>query len=663
MSIERTHFRRQSASRAINGPMIRIRKQQGIALITCLLLLVLMSILGLGMVVSVNSDMLINGYYGNYRSAYYAADSGLNIARQDLMNQTSLIVNQTACASWGATSPAGCTSPPVNTAGATTAINTILTNWGSTFHALQTTNSWPGSFQLPNSASCPDTFALTNTTADGAGGYIFQFQYTICVLGRGAGTQQVTTTETGQVLLQVDPGKTAGGSTTTTTSFASFGAFISNFNANSSPLVSGTITGPQFTNGSWNFGTGGSYIFTDNVSQHGPTVSYDFPASRGGGYTYIDSAQPSATYNGQTIKPTFQQGLNVGVTAAPLPDDDYSQKWAVLDGAGCGEGSNVCGNSSSPDPPSVTSANLNTYLADINGTAYNKNGATSGVYLPYSGSTLTGGGIYVEGDATSIVLSPGTDNKGNLTQIYTITQGSTTTTITTNITANTTTIYNGTKTTLLTGVPKSKSLGTPQTLLYVNGNLGTNSGGTYTGLSGPGQGQPAIQDGVQLTIVANNNINVVGDVLYKSEPVTLNTADTIITANDHNQVLGLFTQTGNFVLTSPYSNNNLEIDASMAAIGNNCSSSSCGLSTPTSDGINTLTIVGGRMEVNAHSVKMNQSNTYFDRRFQTRANQGFAPPWFPSTQVASTVIPPVPAAPSVGNPLATRLTWMTSPQN
>ena len=54
---------------------------QGIALITAIFLTVLMSVLGLIMVVTVNSDMLINGYYGSYRSAFYAADAGLNMAR------------------------------------------------------------------------------------------------------------------------------------------------------------------------------------------------------------------------------------------------------------------------------------------------------------------------------------------------------------------------------------------------------------------------------------------------------------------------------------------------------------------------------------------------------------------------------------------------------
>src|SRR5262249_27556135 len=80
----------------------KTRRQRGIALFTSLLLLSLVSLLGLAMVLSVNSDMLINGYYGNYRGSFYAADSGLSIARQALLNTMSATVNTTPCVGWGA---------------------------------------------------------------------------------------------------------------------------------------------------------------------------------------------------------------------------------------------------------------------------------------------------------------------------------------------------------------------------------------------------------------------------------------------------------------------------------------------------------------------------------------------------------------------------------
>ena len=59
--------------------------QHGVALITTMLLLLLLTAMSLTMVLSVSSDMLLTGYYGNYRGSFYAADSGLNIARQTVL--------------------------------------------------------------------------------------------------------------------------------------------------------------------------------------------------------------------------------------------------------------------------------------------------------------------------------------------------------------------------------------------------------------------------------------------------------------------------------------------------------------------------------------------------------------------------------------------------
>ena len=60
---------------------------RGFALVFTLLLLGMMSLIALAMVLSSSSDMLINGYYRNARGSFYAADSGLNIARQQLLDQ------------------------------------------------------------------------------------------------------------------------------------------------------------------------------------------------------------------------------------------------------------------------------------------------------------------------------------------------------------------------------------------------------------------------------------------------------------------------------------------------------------------------------------------------------------------------------------------------
>src|ERR1700733_10019429 len=64
----------------------RTRNEQGITLVTTLLLLLLLVGMSLTMVLVVSSESLINGFYGRYRGSFYAADSGVAAARQQLMN-------------------------------------------------------------------------------------------------------------------------------------------------------------------------------------------------------------------------------------------------------------------------------------------------------------------------------------------------------------------------------------------------------------------------------------------------------------------------------------------------------------------------------------------------------------------------------------------------
>src|ERR1700744_3253042 len=64
----------------------RSRNEQGITLVTTLLLLLLLVGMSLTMVLAVSSESLINGFYGRYRGSFYAADSGVAAGRQQLMN-------------------------------------------------------------------------------------------------------------------------------------------------------------------------------------------------------------------------------------------------------------------------------------------------------------------------------------------------------------------------------------------------------------------------------------------------------------------------------------------------------------------------------------------------------------------------------------------------
>ena len=168
--------------------------ESGVALITVLLLLSLMSLIGLIMVISVSSDMMINGYYGNYRASFYAADSGLNIARAALLNQTAAGVNMTPCAGWSASNPSPCNTAPLSAASATTALNAVLATYANftTLNAGQAGGSSPESFVIGNTATCTNSVGLASgypTTTTNAQGqitaYTFRFNYTLCASGRG----------------------------------------------------------------------------------------------------------------------------------------------------------------------------------------------------------------------------------------------------------------------------------------------------------------------------------------------------------------------------------------------------------------------------------------------------------------------------------------------
>src|SRR6202790_2390865 len=88
---------------------------RGIALVTALLLLSLFTIMTLAMVIATSSDLLIDGYYRNLRGSFYAADSGLNAARQYLANQLFASVTPNY--------PAYSTSPPIASGAESTIIS------------------------------------------------------------------------------------------------------------------------------------------------------------------------------------------------------------------------------------------------------------------------------------------------------------------------------------------------------------------------------------------------------------------------------------------------------------------------------------------------------------------------------------------------------------
>ncbi len=722
--LSRTRSSREVRGVAVAPPPSQGRlNNQGVALIMTLLLLFLLSVIGLAAVMSSSSDLMINGYYKNYRGSFYAADSGLNVARQEIYNY----FQNNSPASWPATQSA---ATAAGTTLATTAASTLngasysLNNYG------QAGSSVPASFKISNVSIVPGS--VTPNANSSVWTYIYD--YSLTSQGSSLGSATATILEKGTITVVVSQGS---GTSTTNVAFSAFGAFIDSFTACQGPLVQGYLTGPMYANGEWNFGSGSpGYTFSDVVSQTGSQFSY---------YNGSNQCTQSASVPYGSVSPKFQSGYALGVTPIVLPPNDFSQKWAVLDGKGCGEGSNVCGNLSSPAPPQPTNAQMNATLMNVNQTAYPTAGATSGVYLPYTctGSScslnINAGGIYVEasgsGLTTTVTMSTtngagGSSNPSG--QVFTIgqTTGSTTgtpvvsqtgsttctyhsrsnttkctapfqqqtttttpttfTTVTVDSVAATTTVSaytqnanstvtatgtgscsvsgsgscspsapgsfsggstsnstsnNATTTLSLNGVPVDLVTppGQPATMVYVDGNVS---------ISGPSSGA-AIQNNSEVNLTANGNITQTGNILYATEPVTTSAnqvvsgsspaccngdpVDTLIPQYQNmNQVLGIFTANGNFILSPTTSGANIETDASVAMISQAGESNSNIGHIETGNSVGTWTNIGGRMENRAYGVSMSSSNVYYDRRFNSRSN--FAPPWFPSTSVSASII-------------------------
>ena len=125
--------------------------------------------------------------------------------------------------------------------------------------------------------------------------------------------------------------------------------------------------------------------------------------------------------------------------------------------------------------------------------------------------------------------------------------------------------------------------------------------------------------------------------------------DTLIPANNFGQTLGIYTSNGNINLANAQANGNLQIDASLATI---VAGGSGGL-VNTGSAINTLAIVGGRIQNTIQNINATTRNVWFDRRY---AQGGFAPPWFPSTTVtaSTTFTSPTPVV------TANRTSWVNT---
>lgn len=252
------------------------------------------------------------------------------------------------------------------------------------------------------------------------------------------------------------------------------------------------FTGPLYTNGQYNFAYNPGPTFYGSVSQVNANANF---------YNNNHPVSLNADHNGTTDVPSFQAGFTRSATAVTMP-------------------------ASSVESSMVTEA--------TNGGTY----ATNGVYVPNSSGHTTGG-IYVKGDA-SVSLSVDASSR----QVYSITVGGNTTTVTVDTSTNQTIVHapSGTNTTY-SGKPNGvDGVGT---LLYVNGNI-TNIGGT-------------VASATQATIASHNDTIIQNNILYTDYTAASGTPGSpgyvAPSASGYTNLLGLVSWTGDVRIGTSAPNN------------------------------------------------------------------------------------------------------------
>ena len=202
--------------------------QHGVALITTMLLLLLLTAMSLTMVLSVSSDMLLTGYYGNYRGSFYAADSGLNIARQQVVAHLNAAIPVPFDPSVG----------PLPSSATTNAVPAGKAGFTS-FATVNSAYSWPEKVKITDiqfgAVTCSPTGGTTTNCAapykvpadkltSPVKFYNYSIPYQITAVGQSQGTETATIIDRGSVILTADTGLG-----TLTQSFAGFGMFIDQY--------------------------------------------------------------------------------------------------------------------------------------------------------------------------------------------------------------------------------------------------------------------------------------------------------------------------------------------------------------------------------------------------------------------------------------------------
>ncbi len=648
------------------------RDERGIALISALMISGILLALGMAVALSTTTDTITTRSQRVGEQAFFAADAGVAIARRALFTaiQEEIEAIRDGKASYGThgftyigAAPAAGEFPDLQVVPDPT-----TTNWANHQFYIHVQNRASQLSQVTKRDNrlkelsgarftaefLPLSGSVTLRTTPGDARYAVEevlLRYSIRVTGTTEAGGRSSVIETGRLSTSINLINLTASATDRNFSFSGFGAFFDNGDTNAtSALASGTFTGPVHTNTHFAFRPDWDVRFRNIVSQVDNYIRYDSSS-----FSQGQRSIPSKDIEGIDISTEGYKKTNV----VPLPDNDFSQEYAVINATGITDRKT---DGTPVDPPAkipvdghgkplpvfdsagrvtvdVLAANLRDSAnkePSIQGSGSNRKLA-DGVYISSGdGSKITGAGIYVQGDADDVQLYvSGSD------QYYVIKQGSKTTTVQVNSSTNQTTITGGSKTATYTGVPTDKSDPThpkPGLSFYVSGSIK----GLHGGIGGAAgsTAKPALASGTRLTITAQRDIVVTGDIKY-ADPVANSDGTAVSNISSVQNVLGIFTNDGNVELAPNTSyvsgpGRSLEINAAIVSFNKNSSNDSGGIegsityTGSTSPGSSDKwKLVGSRVQSKINNIGYSKRDIFFDTRF---AGGKFGPPFFPGTK-------------------------------
>jgi hypothetical protein len=661
--------------------------ERGIALISALLATTMLLALGLAVVFSATTDITTTKIQRLGEQAFFTADAGIGIARRSLAQAFSEEIDKIR-----AGDVAFYRKNPATAVGQFPDVQVIPPpdgTWNNAFYQRIRDRA----LELSANATRTQKFDQVNGTkftvqfSPLTGSVILQtesayeavevavLRYSLQVTGQTSSGGTATVHETGRLSVGTTLAA-SGGAAGRRFKFSGFGAFFDYGDTQASaPLASGTFSGPVHTNTHFAFLSSRGVTFRNIVSQVESKIRYDNTSN-----TTANRNIPTANITGITLS---SDGYKVA-DPVPLPENNFSQEYAVINGTGITDKKT---DGTPVDPPAVvpndsrgqplpvfdssgrvTATILAANLRNASGNTPTISGGTiaNGVYVSASDDeTISGAGIYVQGDASDVQLYA--DTNGD--QVYVIKQtvsGNTkTTTIRTSYTNNRTTVTTGTISTTFTGTFKDKS--DPANIksgvsLFVNGNIDSLHGGKTSSTN-----RPAIASETRLTITSQRNVTVTGDLKY-TDPVTNSDGTPVSNVNSVKNVFGIFTNDGNLNLApnaSYVSGPGLSLEMNTAVItfnrntandGGNIEGSILytGSSTPGTN--DRWRLMGSRVQSKINNIGYNYRDIYFDVRFSGGA---FSPPFFPGTTY-SLGPPPLPSQVkilTVDTPVPTAMSW------